>query len=687
MFINIKFINFKQFLFLLIFSIFYFYNERLAYATSYGLSEYKTNKIRNIFSNYQIKTTKELLIEAKNIKNIGLQNLSAIKKIIQLKKYSGENFDAKGKTINDIKDMLFFLENNKFFYGRKKIIKNIENIIINNDIKFSEYKNLIFNGVLIDDLSISFKLYDFYARLNFWRDSDNQSQRDMISSTMGDLAKQIWQSQKLTPKQEDKFLKVNSHFLYQSDHISKISQLIWNKKYRRAKNMSRLVRSDYRELFESVIKIRTSKRDLNLRKIITKIDENFRGLEMVYYALARYYHKRDNQDKVMYILSLIPSHAKYSYKWWKLRNLYGRELLKDKQYQQSYQIMVNHGIKKGTYDYAAAEWLLGWISLRYLQLPQVARIHFKNMYEDVGYPISLSRGAYWIGMTYEGDLQNQNYWYDKAAQFPMYFYGQIAINKLNGENKIFGSENYYKITKDRYINKVDNEIKKKIFYSDVARILYIALYSKQETIFKKTLEKFIEHNNENEIIALIDILYNDRNVDYKIVKLLERKKIFLIDNAFRKIDSLQKYKDRNLLQSIMKQESGFDQAAVSSAGAIGLMQVMPDTAKIVARSLGIKYSLYKLKNNKNYNIRIGSAYLRDLLKRFNGSQILAIASYNAGPHNALRWIKENGDVRDLTNIDKIIDWIESITYYETRNYVQRIIENINIYSNKENSVK
>jgi soluble lytic murein transglycosylase len=110
------------------------------------------------------------------------------------------------------------------------------------------------------------------------------------------------------------------------------------------------------------------------------------------------------------------------------------------------------------------------------------------------------------------------------------------------------------------------------------------------------------------------------------------------------------------------------------------MQLMPNTAKKVSKNLKIKYSLHKLKNNKNYNIKIGVAYLEYLLNKFDNSKILIIASYNAGPNSAKRWIKENGDVRKLRNIDEIIDWIESITYYETRNYVQRIIENINIYN-------
>lgn len=651
----------------------------------HGLSQNKLIKIKDIVRDYQNKTTEELFKEVKKVKNIGLQNISAIKKIILLKKYSDSKFDYKNKNIRHIKSILSFIEQNSFFPKKSDIIRNIENIIIHNDIPFSQYHDIFFQNILRNETSVKFQIYDFYARLDFLQNDKNDDIKTTFSNQIEDLAKEIWQNVNLTQKDENKFFRVNSHFLYQSDHISKISNLIWQNKHNKAQNMSKLVRTDYKNLFQTVINIKTSKKELNLRKIITKLDERFRGLEIVYYSLAKYYHKKGNEDKVIEILSLIPSHAKKSEKWWEMKNLYGRELLKKKKYHKSYQVMASHGLKKGTYDYAAAEWLLGWISLRFLKSPEIAREHFTNMYDNVGYPLSLSRGAYWIGMTYTNNIPQQNYWYQKAAEFPMYFYGQLAINKLNNENRIFGSQNYYQIAKEKYNYKIDRQIKRKIFYSDIARILYIAQKINQDTIFKKTLKKFIADQEESEILALLDILYPNSNVDYKISKLLERKKIFLINDSFKNIKLLKNYQNKNLVQSIMKQESGFDQGAVSSAGAIGLMQVMPNTAKKVARDLKIRYRLSKLKNDKKYNIKIGSAYLTYLLKKFNNSKILTIASYNAGPNSTLRWIKEQGDVRKLKNLDDIVDWIESITYHETRNYVQRIIENINIYNSRGKS--
>jgi soluble lytic murein transglycosylase len=119
--------------------------------------------------------------------------------------------------------------------------------------------------------------------------------------------------------------------------------------------------------------------------------------------------------------------------------------------------------------------------------------------------------------------------------------------------------------------------------------------------------------------------------------------------------------------------------AVSHVGALGFMQLMPGTAKLVAKELGVKYDQKKLTHDINYNVRLGSFYIKKLIDEFNGSEMLAIASYNAGPNATKRWINEFYDPRLEKDYNKIVDWIELITYSETRNYVQRIIENMIVY--------
>ena len=135
--------------------------------------------------------------------------------------------------------------------------------------------------------------------------------------------------------------------------------------------------------------------------------------------------------------------------------------------------------------------------------------------------------------------------------------------------------------------------------------------------------------------------------------------------------------EKALIYSVVRQESNFDPRAESYKGALGLMQLMPATAKSVAKSLHIDFNQERLVSDHNYNIKLGASYLSSLIEKFEGSYPLAIAAYNAGPHNVNKWIKRLGNPTQ-NNVD-LIDWIERIPFGETRNYVQRVLENLTVY--------
>jgi soluble lytic murein transglycosylase len=140
------------------------------------------------------------------------------------------------------------------------------------------------------------------------------------------------------------------------------------------------------------------------------------------------------------------------------------------------------------------------------------------------------------------------------------------------------------------------------------------------------------------------------------------------------------FPERALLMAVARQESNFDPRAISHAGARGMMQLMPATARSVARGLKIRYSRGRLTTDPAYNVRLGRSYLKEMLARYKNSYILAIASYNAGPHNVKKWIRQNGDPR-AGGIDPI-DWIELIPFNETRNYVQRVLGNLQVFRHR-----
>jgi soluble lytic murein transglycosylase len=206
-------------------------------------------------------------------------------------------------------------------------------------------------------------------------------------------------------------------------------------------------------------------------------------------------------------------------------------------------------------------------------------------------------------------------------------------------------------------------------------------------ILKKIIRNLASAGKVGAIIKLIEEIA-DGELTHKIYRYSNRKNVFFIGKQYKIIEEIRKYKNPALIHALIKQESGFAASARSSAGAVGFMQIMPDTAKQVAKKLKVKYSGKKLGSDIHYNMHIGSNYIESLLKKFDGSKILAIASYNAGPRRTKKWIEEFYDPRiysnannyDAENIDKVVDWIELITYSETRNYIQRVMENLLIYN-------
>ena len=322
----------------------------------------------------------------------------------------------------------------------------------------------------------------------------------------------------------------------------------------------------------------------------------------------------------------------------------------------------------------AREWLSGWIALRFLNDGKTALRHFGNLYENVSYPISRARGAYWIGRAQSalGDRPLAEYWYKIAGQYYTTYYGQMALHAL-GQKKL---PEIPKISKAQ---------------TPDARVpgtgeLYLAIRQLAELGEPRLTRPFLMHladlaTQEEEYVTLADLANGVGRPDYaiSIAKQAAQSGTELVEVNWPtpKFTLKTPPVEPALMLAITRQESAFAEDAVSRAGARGLMQLMPGTAQDVSRKLNIGYSADLLTADPAYNALLGSSYLADLINSYNGSYVLAIAAYNAGPSNVNRWIGEYGDPR-TGDIDSI-DWIEFMPYGETRNYVQRVIENLQIY--------
>jgi soluble lytic murein transglycosylase len=340
-------------------------------------------------------------------------------------------------------------------------------------------------------------------------------------------------------------------------------------------------------------------------------------------------------------------------------------------YESAYLLAVDHGQTDG-FSFAEAEWMSGWLALRFLNSPSKAAKHFEAMYKSVTTPVSKARGAYWMGRT--ADVLKQKdvavAWYKEAAKYQTVFYGQLAGAKLGLKNALPNAQAPDLSSQDiAAMNRNDMVHAAKLFHA-----------AGMKKLSSRFLEQFAETQGTPKAYRYAAELASSMKQYYDAVKIAKdatAKGLFLTAQSYPVITDRLKNVPQEwaLVHSLIRQESMFDPEAKSPVGALGLMQLMPATAKQVASREGIGSGNL---TNGSYNIKVGTAYLQELLDRYNGSYPLAIAAYNAGPGRVSGWLDTFGDPRGLSN-DKLVDWIELMPIYETRNYVQRVMESVYVY--------
>ncbi len=363
-------------------------------------------------------------------------------------------------------------------------------------------------------------------------------------------------------------------------------------------------------------------------------------------------------------------------KWWKERKILSRSLIYKKKYAMAYKVSSNHSLLEGP-EYADAEWLSGWIALTFLDDPNLALQHFKNFYKNVGYPISLSRGSYWIGRTYKkiGNDKKSEEFYKEASKYLNTYYGQLAFNELYPNGSFSLDEQ----------PQVSEKYKKEFYKNPLIKTVKL-LHELDKTKYSKDFLKHLALLNiekGSEILAgklAIEITRYDFAI--QIAKNASYEKRFLNEINYPiiqtpKVVNKKAMPKSELVLAVIRQESEFDQRANSYVGARGLMQLMTYTAKLVAKQAKLPYVKSRLKSDPEYNVKLGSFYLAGLLEEYEGSYPFALAAYNAGPKRVKYWRKINGDPQK-GKID-YVNWVELIKFKETRNYVQRVLENINVY--------
>jgi len=490
------------------------------------------------------------------------------------------------------------------------------------------------------------------------------------------LIKEGWIQAKLSKNDLRYLRKKYKKIITVEDNIKRADWHAWEGKYWDVQRMLRYLPKDETALYRARQLLMS--RSYGVDSAIAKVPAKFKNDIGLKYDRLKWRRRRGRVESSLEILFSVPKDPAKLIRpeiWWKERAILTRSLIYKKKYAKAYKISSNHSLSNGP-EYADAEWLSGWISLIFLDDPNLALQHFKNFYDNVGYPISLSRGAYWLGRSYKAlnNTQKAEEWFKEAAKYLNTYYGQLAFVEIN-HGKAFSLEDQPEVSE-----KFRKEFNKNRLIKNI-KILKELDKAKLTKDFLKHLAT-INIKEGSEILAG-EIAIEIERYDYaiQISKKASYEKRFhnLLNYPIIQTPKIVNNKTMpkpELVLAVIRQESEFDQRANSYAGARGMMQLMTYTAKLVAKQAKLPYSKTKL-NNPDYNIKLGSYYLAGLLEEYEGSYPFALAAYNAGPKRVKYWKKINGNPQK----GKIsyVDWVELIKFKETRNYVQRVLENVNVY--------
>lgn len=482
-----------------------------------------------------------------------------------------------------------------------------------------------------------------------------------------------WASTTLSRDDQRMIFRQYNAYLDRHAHFRRFDTMLLRGEYTNAKAVAEVLGPGYPELAEA--RIALAKDAGNVDTLIMRVPKNLQRDAGFLYERLKWRRKNDMDVAAMEILNNPPpvKEIQNPKEWWKERHIIIRRLLEKKMYKSAYLLASKHGHLDG-FEYAEAEWLSGWLALRFLHKPTEAYQHFEAMYKSVSTPVSKARGAYWAGRA-AADFKDQaraTAWYKDAAQYQTVFYGQLAGQALGVD---YGLPHAAPPT----LTGADEQAFKSDELIQAAQIFRKAGQNRDATRFLKAFVERDESAKAYRFAAELAVAMGSLNDAVRISKDATSKGLFLTAQSYPIItDKLSGINlEWALVHAIIRQESMFDYDAQSPAGALGLMQLMPATAKETAKKIGIAHQNSWLTTNPNHNIRLGSAYLSRLIERFDGSYPMAIAGYNAGPGRIGGWVETFGDPR-RGQID-LVDWIELIPIYETRNYVQRVMENLYVY--------
>ncbi|MCM2505138.1 lytic transglycosylase domain-containing protein [Aureimonas altamirensis] len=486
------------------------------------------------------------------------------------------------------------------------------------------------------------------------------------------LIQTLWRTETLDRGTEQKVLGTFGTLLTKADHKYRMDMLLYANRVSDAQRMAGLANSE--TLFRA--RAASIRGEANADRLLAAVPANQHSDPSYMFTLAENLRKQNKVREAARIMMNAPRDPAQLVdpdSWWNEQRIISRMLLEQGARKEAYQLAARHSAQ-GVVARVEADFHAGWYALRALGDPATASRHFARVAEVSTRPLTQSRAYYWLGRAAEaGGPGNARNYYAQAARYGATYYGQLAAAKLGRSPGDIAYPRPSNADRQRFQNRdaVRALVRMHEIGSDWrAAQLYRSLADELDSPGELAmLASLAERRGDHSMSLDVGKRAYARGVDAPALAF----PVGVIPDSAR-ISAAGKA----LAYAIARQESAFNPGAKSPAGALGLLQLMPATARSLAQQNGMSYSEARLLSDVSYNAQLGSQYLGQQIDAFNGSYVLTFAAYNAGPRRAREWIQRFGDPRGQP-IDEVVDWVEMIPFTETRNYVQRVMENYQVY--------
>lgn len=487
------------------------------------------------------------------------------------------------------------------------------------------------------------------------------------------LVRDAWRNDSLSADMEKRTLDAFGALLAAGDHKARMDRCLYSEDMEEA--MRAAQRLGASQLALAKARGAVVKKSSNAKALLDAVPADARDDAAYIFTMAQWLRRNDRIAEAAQWMLKAPNTAAAIHdpeEWWTERRLLARKLLDIGDPRTAFKVAAHAAMPDKEHPRVEYLFTTGWIALRFLNDPATAMPYFARIAQDAEHPASISRSYYWQGRTAEaqGRRDDARRFYERGAQYPTAYYGQLSRAKLGAGEMRMPPAPHPAANGARL---------------EITRAIEILYAIDERDLVVSAVADLADKTTDVAALAAVAAL-TEKNKDPRAMVLLGRTAVgrgLPFEAYAYPIAGLPRYNpvgpqvEPHIAYAIARQESGFNPRAVSSANALGLMQVTPAAGKYIAKKNGIAFDQRRLLNDPVYNVQMGAAELGDVIEAYRGSYILAFVAYNAGRTRVREWSERYGDPRD-PKVDPV-DWVERIPFSETRNYVQRVMENMQIY--------